>query len=61
MMTILTEFGTCKGRVADQPDGARKQPVMKRRVPRKLRRVASGQAGQTWVMPPSTTSSTPVI
>ena len=41
--------------------GARKQPVMKRRVPRKLRRGAGGQAGQIWVMPPSTTSSMPVI
>ena len=48
-------------RIADQPDGARKQPVMKRRVPRKLRRGAGGQAGQIWVMPPSTTSSMPVI
>jgi hypothetical protein len=41
-------------RVADQPDGAREQPVMKRRG-------ASGQDGQIWVMPPSTTSSMPVI
>jgi len=48
-------------RLADQPDGARKQPVMKRRVPQKLRRGAGGQAGQIWVMPPSTTSSMPVI
>jgi hypothetical protein len=36
---------THKRRLADEPDGARKQPVVGRCVPQKLRRGVSGQAG----------------